>query len=66
MSFVDDCIFCNIAQKKIQSNIIYEDDNALAFLDIHPANKGHALVIPKNHIEDFLSMDEDQAKELFQ
>jgi len=65
MVFVDDCIFCQIAQKKIQSNIVYEDENSLAFLDIHPANKGHTLVVPKNHIEDLLSLNEEQNKKLF-
>lgn len=65
MPFVDDCIFCQISQKKIQSNIVYEDENFLAFLDIHPANKGHVLVITKNHVEDLLKLPEEQAKELF-
>ena len=65
MTFVDDCIFCQIGQKKIPANIVYEDQNAVAFLDIHPANKGHALVIPKNHIEDLLALTEEQNKELF-
>ena len=46
---MDDCIFCKIVKKEIPSTIIYEDDNFLAFLDIAPANKGHTLVIPKEH-----------------
>lgn len=65
MVFVDDCIFCQIGQKKIPSHIVYEDENFMAFLDIHPANKGHTLVIPKNHISDFLSLNEEQTKEMF-
>jgi len=65
MAFVDDCLFCQIVQKKIQANIVYEDQNYIAILDIHPANKGHVLVIPKNHIDDFLKMDEEHTKELF-
>jgi histidine triad (HIT) family protein len=66
MAFVDDCIFCQIAQKKIPSSIVYEDENFVAFLDIRPANKGHVLVIPKKHIEDLLSLSEEQNKELFE
>ena len=66
MVFVDECIFCQIAQKKIPSNTVYEDENFIAFLDIRPANKGHVLVIPKNHIEDLLSLSEEQSKELFE
>jgi histidine triad (HIT) family protein len=65
MVFVDDCIFCQIAQKKIPSQIVYEDENFIAFLDIHPANKGHTLVIPKNHVKDLNELKEDAAKELF-
>jgi len=44
-----DCIFCKIAKKEIPADIIYEDKNVIAFLDIHPLNKGHTLIIPKKH-----------------
>lgn len=43
------CIFCKIVQKEIPANIVYEDDNFLAFLDIRPVNKWHTLIIPKKH-----------------
>jgi histidine triad (HIT) family protein len=46
---MNDCIFCKIVAGDIPSERIYEDDAAFAFLDIHPNNKGHTLVIPKNH-----------------
>ena len=44
-----DCIFCKIVKKQIPADIIYEDNNTLAFLDINPVNIGHTLVIPKEH-----------------
>lgn len=44
-----DCIFCKIVAGEIPSYKIYEDDLAVAFLDIHPVQPGHALVIPKAH-----------------
>ena len=44
-----DCIFCKIAKGEIPCDKVYEDDNFLAFLDIKPRNKGHTLVIPKEH-----------------
>lgn len=44
-----DCIFCKIAKREIPAEIIYEDENFLAFLDIHPQAPGHAQVIPKRH-----------------
>ncbi len=45
------CIFCKIANKEIKSNIIYEDEETMAFLDISQTTKGHTLVIPKKHFE---------------
>jgi histidine triad (HIT) family protein len=47
-----DCIFCKIIAGEIPSFKIYEDDDTLAFMDINPANEGHALVIPKEHAAD--------------
>ncbi|MEW6063369.1 MAG: HIT family protein [Nanoarchaeota archaeon] len=46
---MENCIFCKIARKEIPSNIIYEDKDYFAFLDINPRNPGHTLVIPKKH-----------------
>lgn len=44
-----DCIFCKIVAGELPSFKIYEDERTLAFLDIHPVNPGHVLVIPKVH-----------------
>lgn len=46
---MDNCIFCKIARKEIPADIVYEDEQFLAFLDIHPQSPGHAQVIPKQH-----------------
>lgn len=43
------CIFCNIISRKIQSEIVYEDDKLIALLDINPASRGHVLIMPKEH-----------------
>ena len=45
-----ECIFCEIAAKKLPARIIYEDEHAVAFEDINPKAPVHALVIPKKHI----------------
>lgn len=45
-----DCIFCKIAEGKIPSNKVYEDDKIVSFYDLNPQAKVHVLVIPKNHI----------------
>lgn len=47
-----DCIFCKIVAGEIPCFKLYEDNNTLAFMDINPANEGHALVIPKEHSSD--------------
>ena len=54
------CIFCDIIERKSKAEILYEDDSVISFLDIRPVNYGHALVIPKNHYKDFLSMPADE------
>ena len=46
-----DCIFCKIINGEIPCAKVYEDDNVIAFLDISPANKGHTLIVPKQHFE---------------
>lgn len=46
---MEECIFCKIIDKQIPAFVVYEDDKWLAFLDIRPLNKGHTLVIPKQH-----------------
>jgi histidine triad (HIT) family protein len=44
-----DCLFCKIVAGEIPAHKVYEDETCLAFLDILPANRGHTLVIPKEH-----------------
>ncbi|RJL20469.1 HIT family protein [Paracoccus siganidrum] len=46
---MDDCLFCRIARNEIPAHVVYEDDEILAFLDLHPIRPGHSLVIPKQH-----------------
>ena len=46
---MNDCIFCKIVAGEIPAHKVYEDENYLAFLDIHPQSPGHAQVIPKKH-----------------
>ncbi len=46
----DDCIFCRIARGEIPSNKLYEDEDVIAFHDIHPQAPIHFLIIPKTHI----------------
>jgi histidine triad (HIT) family protein len=52
------CIFCRIAKGELPSNNVYEDKDLLAFMDIHPINRGHVLIIPKKHAELVSAVDE--------
>jgi len=56
---MENCIFCKIINNEIPANKIYEDDLVLAFLDIHPMSKGHALVVPKKHFADIFDIEEE-------
>ena len=53
------CIFCAIVDGSAPSRRLYEDDRTLAFLDIVPLTRGHALVVPKRHAENLFDIDED-------
>ena len=61
----DDCIFCKIANGEIQSATVYEDSVCRVILDVNPANKGHALIIPKEHFDDIYSRDAETAAKIF-
>lgn len=49
------CVFCDIANKKIETSVVYENNNVMAFLDYEPINEGHIFLIPKKH---YLDVDE--------
>ena len=55
----DSCLFCKIIAGEIPSTKVYEDDTVLAFLDIHPVNIGHTLVIPKVHATNLYDAPEE-------
>lgn len=53
------CIFCDIVNRLENAEILYEDNETMAFLDIRPFNHGHSLVIPKNHYNNFLEVSNE-------
>lgn len=57
----DNCIFCRIAAGEIPSTKVYEDETFLVIMDLGPASKGHALIIPKNHSDNVMDLDEATA-----
>lgn len=56
------CLFCKIVNKEIPSEIVYEDEEVLAFKDIHPAAPIHILVIPKKHIASVIELTPEDEK----
>ena len=51
-----DCIFCKIIAGELPATIVDEDERTIAFMDIAPATRGHALVVPRAHAPDLLSI----------
>lgn len=57
----DNCIFCKIAAGEIPSKTLYEDEEFRVILDLGPATRGHALILPKNHYANLYELPEDMA-----
>ena len=57
----ENCIFCKIAAGEIPSATLYEDDDFRVILDIEPASKGHALILPKEHYANLYELDDELA-----
>jgi histidine triad (HIT) family protein len=55
-----DCIFCKIVAGELPGTIVDEDERTISFMDINPATRGHALVIPRRHARDLLEIEPDE------
>jgi histidine triad (HIT) family protein len=60
-----ECVFCRIVAKQIPSSVVYEDEQALAFMDIGQVNPGHVLVAAKAHAENLYGLGDEQAAGVF-
>lgn len=60
----ESCIFCKIANGEIPSRTLYEDEEFRVILDLAPATKGHALILPKNHFRNLYEIDDDTASKV--
>ncbi len=56
----DDCVFCKIVAGELPAFVVDQDEQTLTFMDIAPATRGHALVIPKQHATDLWEIEPDQ------
>lgn len=59
---MSDCLFCKMVSREIQPDIVYEDDDVLAFRDINPQAPVHVLIIPKRHISTLNDLEEGDAE----
>jgi histidine triad (HIT) family protein len=58
------CVFCKVIRGEIPSSRVLETDDAIAFLDIHPVNLGHVLLVPKEHHADLTELSEELAAQI--
>lgn len=58
------CIFCKIATGEIPSRALYEDDDFKVILDLEPATKGHALILPKSHADNLYELPDEIAEKV--
>jgi len=61
----ESCVFCKITLGEDQASIVFEDDRVLAFMDLHPANVGHTLVVPREHWETIYDIPEKVLGDMF-
>jgi len=59
------CIFCSIINDELFAVKVFENSNFIAFMDKYPINRGHTLVLPKNHHDSIFTMDDDEVGKLY-
>jgi histidine triad (HIT) family protein len=63
---LEECVFCNIANGKVKSEKVYDDDNFIGILDNNPRVEGHTLIIPKKHFRNLLDLPTSMGNELLE
>ena len=61
----EECVFCSIISGEVPASIVHNDEHVLAFMDAHPVNAGHVLVIPKSHAAHLSELEPDIGGEVF-
>ena len=62
---MSDCVFCALVAGEREASVVYEDDRLLGFMDLHPVNPGHVLLVPKEHATALADVDEDTGAHVF-
>lgn len=63
---MDGCVFCAILEGRVPGSFVYEDDEVVVFMDLFPVHPGHALIVPRRHVEDLESCPGELAGRLFE
>ena len=63
---MSDCVFCDIVAGNVRASVVYEDEGAIAFIDLRQPTEGHVLVVPKQHVETLDALPLDLAARLMQ
>jgi diadenosine tetraphosphate (Ap4A) HIT family hydrolase len=59
------CTFCGVIDGSVPGSIVYEDDHVVAFLDVMPINRGHTLIVPRQHVAFLAEVDADDGARMF-
>jgi diadenosine tetraphosphate (Ap4A) HIT family hydrolase len=62
---MSDCVFCSLVAGDAEASVVYEDERLLGFMDLHPVNPGHVLLVPKEHARSMAEVDEDTGAHAF-
>jgi histidine triad (HIT) family protein len=62
---MDNCIFCKILKNEVEASFVYRGEIVSAFMDLHPVNRGHVLIVPNKHNKRFSSLDDITVAEMF-
>jgi len=65
MAAKEDCLFCGIVAGRIPAEIVDSDERTVAFMDINPATRGHALVVPREHAADLMDVSDEDLEATF-
>jgi len=60
-----ECLFCKMVNKEMAADLVYENDEAVGILDIHPVAPGHTMILPKVHAENILDLPKDKIEAVF-
>ena len=62
---MSDCVFCALVAGEREASVVYEDERLLGFMDLHPVNPGHVLLVPREHATAMADVDEDIGVHVF-